>query len=409
MRLPFKKDKKISALSNPVRYITTAEEVARFCEQAQQEPFVTVDTEFVREKTYWPQLCLVQIGAKDETALIDTCIPGLDLKPLGDLLAKPECLKVFHAARQDLEIFFHLFGKLPRNVFDTQLAARAEGLGDQIGYDALVFSLTKGRIDKSHRFTDWSRRPLSEEQKRYAVADVTHLRAVYLSLRERLERKNRLPWLKDDFENLEKEQFFFPDTDRLWEKIPLRGGGRRAMGVLQLLAAWREEEAQQENIPRQRLLRDDVLAQTAIVAPKTVEALASIRGFPAKIAYNEVGGRLLKVVARARALPEDKLPSPPARKGEKMTPRTKLLANLLGVLLELKAQEHSVSPKVVASNADLSILAHGGRELDTLQGWRADIFGKDALDLLEGRLSLQIKGGQVKAVKLTEDTGKTNQ
>ncbi|QCE32665.1 ribonuclease D [Acetobacteraceae bacterium] len=393
------KDKKISVFTNPVRYITTADEVAEFCKQVSQESFVTVDTEFVREKTYWPQLCLVQIGGKDQTALIDACVPGLDLKPLGELMAKPDCLKVFHAARQDLEIFFHLFGKLPKNVFDTQIAARAEGLGDQIGYDALVSALTKGRIDKSHRFTDWAKRPLSENQKTYAVADVTHLRLVYLELMERLTKNNRLSWLKDDLANLENEEFFFPAPDTLWEKISLRGGGRRAMGILQLLAAWREAEAQAADIPRQRLLRDDVLAQTAITAPQNAEALANIRGFPAKLAYNDLGARLLKMIAKGRAIPEDQLPLAPTRKGEKMTPRTKLIANLLSVLLELKAHEHSVSPKVVASNVDLNALAHGRKEVDTLKGWRADIFGKEALDLLEGRLSLQIKGGQVTAVK----------
>ncbi|QCE35730.1 ribonuclease D [Acetobacteraceae bacterium] len=387
--------KTISVLSNPVRYITKVEELAQFCAKAAQESFITVDTEFVREKTYWPQLCLVQVGLESETALIDACVPELDLAPLGALLANEACLKVFHAARQDLEIFFHLFGALPKNVFDTQLAARAEGLGDQIGYDALVSSLTKGKIDKSHRFTDWSKRPLSDAQKRYAVADVTHLRLVYLELMNRLYRKNRLSWLKEDLAKLEDELFFFPEPMSLWKKIPLRGGGRRAMGVLQLLAAWREKEAQEEDIPRQRLLRDDVLAQTAIVAPKNAEALAAIRGFPAKIAHNPIGERMLKVIAKGRSLTEDELPSPPARKGEKMTPRTKLVANLLGTLLELKAHEHSVSPKVVASSSDLASLAHGRKDVETLKGWRADLFGKEALDLIEGRLALRIKDGQV--------------
>ncbi|WP_264784187.1 ribonuclease D, partial [Gluconacetobacter azotocaptans] len=258
--------------------ITTTDELTAVVDRLRQEPFVTIDTEFVRERTYWPELCLVQLAGRDEVVVVDTCAPDLDLTSLGVLLDDAQVVKVFHAARQDLEIFLHIFGRLPAALFDTQVAAMVAGFGDQVGYDNLVASLVGAHIDKAHRFSDWSARPLSAAQINYAAADVTYLRTVYELLLDRLEREGRMGWVSAELAVLSDPATFRPDPETLWERMRPRTSNRRMLGTLRAITAWREREAQRVNVPRQRLLKDESLLEIAATAPADADALARIRG-----------------------------------------------------------------------------------------------------------------------------------
>ncbi|QDH14406.1 ribonuclease D [Formicincola oecophyllae] len=373
--------------------------VAAACQRLAQEPFVTVDTEFVRERTYWPQLCLVQLAGAEEVVLIDALAPGMDLAPLGRLLACPECVKVFHAARQDLEIFLHLFGALPVNVFDTQIAAMVAGLGDQIGYDSLVALLLERPIDKGQRFTDWAARPLSAKQCAYAAADVTHLRDVYLALRKRLEADGRLAWLKREMVVLEREETFLPDPRERWRKLKARTNSRRMLGVLQDIVAWREELAQKRDVPRQHLFRDESLLEIAASQPTSAKGLARVRGVSAETARSDLGMDLLAMVAQALERPEEDLPSLPQKpkhQGPGAVPPS--VVALLRALLAHCCAQNRLTPRLVASPAELERFAAGERELEFLKGWRGDVFGKAALALLEGTSALALHDGETRLV-----------
>lgn len=383
------------------RIVSSTADLAQLCDLLKREPFVTIDTEFVREKTYWPELCLVQLGGTRDVAVVDTLAPGIDLAPLATLLDDAACIKVFHAARQDLEIFLHLFDRLPQSIFDTQIAAMVAGYGDQIGYDALVNAVTGGTIDKTHRFSDWSARPLSAAQIAYAAADVTHLRTVYVSLRAELEKQDRLHWADAEQAILTDPATFRPDPRRMWERLKARTNNRRMLAVLREVAAWREMEAQRLDLPRQRLVRDESLLEIAAVQPATPDALARVRGVTRGFADGASGEGLLAAIRVALALPDGELPRPP-RKPDGAKPSAALVA-MLRVLLATKCEQNRVAPKLVATGEDLDKLALGETDLDVLQGWRKAVFGDDALALLRGELSMSVADRNVRLVRVEKD------
>ena len=366
------------------------------CERLAREEFVTVDTEFMRERTYWPVLCVVQLAGAGEVLVVDAEAPGIDLAPIDALMADTAVTKVFHAARQDLEIFLHLFGRLPEPLFDTQVAAMVAGYGDQVGYDSLVSSLTGGQIDKAHRFSDWSARPLSAAQVAYAAADVTHLREVYDKLRARLEREGRLDWVREEMAILSVSETFRPDPERIWERLRPRTGNRRMLGILREVAAWREREAQRVDIPRGRLLKDESLLELAATAPTDADGLARVRGIARGFAEGRSGAGALAAIAAARALPEDALPAAPDREKQRASPA---LVALLKVLLAAKAEQHAVAPRLLASADEIErIAAEDAPDVPALSGWRREVFGADALRLKAGEVAVGVSGKRIRLI-----------
>jgi len=379
--------------------VTTTEALTALCARLRSERFVTVDTEFMREKTYWPELCVVQLAGAEEVAVVDALAPELDLTPLGHLLADPAVVKVFHAARQDIEIFLLRFGAVPVNLFDTQVAAMVAGFGDQVGYDALVSALTGGHVDKAHRFSDWAARPLSAAQIAYAAADVTFLRGVYEALTARLEREGRLDWVAEEMAALADPATYRTDPETAWERLRPRSGNRRMLGVLRAIAAWREREAQRVNIPRQRLLKDETLLELAATAPATPDALARARGVSKGFAEGRTGASLLAAIAAARALPDADLP--PAQRGRDGPRPSPALVALLKVLLAARAEQHHVAARLLASSDDIDRLAsEAAPDIAALHGWRHAIFGADALALKQGQVALGVEGRRVKLIRL---------
>mgnify|MGYP005815078705 CR=1 FL=1 len=383
----------------PPVLISDTDALAAVCARLAGEEFVTVDTEFMREKTYFPELCVVQVAGESEVAIIDAQATGLDLEPLARLLANTSVMKVFHAARQDIEIFVQRFGDVPRPIFDTQVAAMVAGFGDQVGYDALVSGLTGGSIDKAHRFTDWSARPLSAAQITYAAADVTHLREVYRRLRARLEGDGRLDWVAEEMGVLSDPATYRPDPETAWERLRPRSHNRRFLGLVQALAAWREREAQRVNIPRQRLVKDEALLEIAAIAPTSAESLARARGVTRGFAEGRTGASLLDAVAAARAVPDADLPPAPGQR-DTVRPSAALVA-LLKVLLAAKCEQNHVAPKLVASSEDIDRLAlEDAPDIPALHGWRREVFGNDALALKSGRIGLGVDGRKIKLLPL---------
>ena len=374
--------------------ITDTEALARFCDSVAGADFVTVDTEFMRERTYWPRLCLVQLAGPTEAAIIDAMAEGIDLEPLFKLLNASDVLKVFHAGRQDIEIIHHLTGNIPSPVFDTQIAGMVCGFGDQVGYETLVSKLAKARIDKSMRFTDWSRRPLSEKQLHYALSDVTHLRVAYEKLARNLERNGRTQWLEEEMATLTSPATYAAVPSEAWRRIKFRGSRPRFMCVLQALAAWRELEAQKRDVPRNRVLRDDVLLDMAARAPETEEELAKTR----TVGRNGLGAAVTKgvlgAVAEGKACPERDCPSL-----EKKKPLPKgigPLVDLFRVLLKMKCDENGVAQKLITSISDLELIAaDDDADVPALRGWRRELFGADSLRLKHGQLSLAADGYKV--------------
>jgi ribonuclease D len=380
------------------RLIETTDELDALCTRLAREDHVTVDTEFMRERTYWPELCVLQLAGGEEVAVVDAEAPGIDLAPLGRLLADPGVVKVFHAARQDIEIFVLKFGAVPIPLFDTQIAAMVAGFGEQVGYDALVSALAGGHIDKAHRFSDWSARPLSAAQIAYAAADVTFLRVVYEKLRERLERDGRLEWVAEEMAALANPATYRADPETAWERLRVRSTNRRLLGMVRALAAWREREAQRVNIPRQRLLKDETLLEIAATAPRTPEALTRARGITRGFAEGRTGAALLAVIAEAAATAEADLPEAP-RGREAARPSPALVA-LLKVLLAAKCEQHHVAPRLVAGAEDIDRLAVGEDDgLPALHGWRREVFGEDALALRDGRIALGVSGKRVRLLR----------
>ena len=381
----------------PPTLIATTEALQALCERLAAEEFVTVDTEFMRERTYWPELCVVQLAGEREVAVIDAQAPEIDLAPLGDLLANQAVMKVFHAARQDIEIFVLRFGDVPRPLFDTQIAAMVAGFGEQVGYDALVAALAGGSIDKAHRFSDWSVRPLSAAQIAYAAADVTYLRTVYSRLCARLAQDGRLDWVAEEMGELADRSLYRTDPETMWERLRPRSNNRRFLGMVRALAAWREREAQRVNIPRQRLLRDETLLEIAATAPDNPDVLARARGISRGFAEGRTGASLLAAIAEAKALPDDAMPEAPrGRDGARPSPA---LVSLLKVLLAAKCENHHVAARLVASSDDIERLAtEEAPDIAALHGWRREVFGEDALALKQGRVALGVAGRRVKLI-----------
>ena len=380
--------------------IETSAALATLVARLRTEPYVTVDTEFMRERTFWPELCVVQLGGAEEVAVIDALATDLDLAPLGELFADQNVLKVFHAARQDIEICVLRWGAVPTPLFDTQVAGMVAGFGDQAGYDTLVQQLTGGQIDKAHRFSDWSARPLSPAQLAYAAADVTWLRLVYERLRERLEADRRLEWVTQEMAILTDPATYRTEPEDAWQRLRPRSTNRRFLGMVRALAAWREREAQRINIPRQRVLKDETLLELAATAPDTPEGLARARGITRGFAEGRGGTALLEAIAAARDEPEDALP--PALRGPESSERpSPALVALLKVLLAACCERHHVAPKLVALSDDLDRLAIGQDEgLSVLQGWRRTVFGAEALALREGHIALGVAGREVRVIPI---------
>ncbi|OYV48893.1 MAG: ribonuclease D, partial [Acidocella sp. 20-58-15] len=355
-----------------------------------------------REKTYYPELCLVQLAGAHEVAVVDAQAKGLDLAPLGALLAKPDVVKVFHACRQDVEIFLLMFGAVPANLFDTQVAAMVAGFGDQVGYDALVQALTGGHIDKAHRFSDWSARPLTNAQVTYAAADVTHLRLVYERLIARLRvdgRMDRMDWVGQEMAALADPNTYRVDPERAWERLKLRTGNRRQLALVQAIAAWREREAQRINIPRQRLVKDEQIPEIAALAPADAEALTRARGISAGFAQGKSGTSLLEVIAAAKAIPEEDLPRiERTREAQRASPA---LVALLKVLLNARAEQNNVAARLLASSEEIEALALDETAPNAAnEGWRGEMFGADAVRLIKGEIALSAQGKRVKIVEV---------
>ncbi len=383
----------------PPVLITDSATLDAFCQRMHGETFITVDTEFMREKTYWPELCLVQIAGTAEVAVIDAQAPTLNLDPLGRLLADENVMKVFHAARQDVEIFVQLYNNVPRPMFDTQVAAMVAGFGDQVGYDALVSNLTGGSIDKAHRFSDWSARPLSASQMAYAAADVTHLREVYTRLSRRLEQDGRLTWVSEEMAILNNPSTYRTDPETAWERLRPRTNNRRLLFCLKEIAAWREREAQRVNIPRQRLIKDEALLEIAATMPADPDALARVRGISRGFAEGRSGSGLLDVLSAARAVPDSDLPAP-AQQRDAGRPSAALVA-LLKVLLAAKAEQHHVAARLVAGSDDIDRLAlEDEPDVPAMHGWRREVFGDDALRLKQGGIALGVDGKRIRLIQV---------
>ncbi len=380
--------------------ITDSKDLAAFCRRLSEAEFVTVDTEFMRERTYWPHLCLVQLGGPDEAAAVDALAEGIDLAPLFDLLANPDILKVFHAARQDIEIFYHMSGTVPAPLFDSQIAAMVCGFGESVSYEILSGKLAKARIDKSLRFTDWARRPLSDRQIQYAIGDVTHLRVIYEALRSQLEKRGRAAWVAEEMAALLDPELYVIDPNNAWKRLKMRSRAPRLLAILRELAAWRETEARRRDVPRQRVLRDEAIVGIAAQAPNSKQELTQIRGVGGGTAA--LAEPILEAVARGKAVPEDQCPEPPPNRHGLNAPEAQL--DLLRVLLKMKSEEHHVAPRLIAAAADIERIAAGETEgIAALGGWRHEIFGADALALREGRLALAVAGETLCLVPLDGD------
>lgn len=383
-----------------MQIITTTDALAAFCRAASAEPYVTVDTEFLRERTYYAKLCLVQLAlpgsGDDRAAIVDPLAEGIDLAPLFELMRDPGPVKVFHAARQDIEIFWIDGAVIPQPLFDTQIAAMVCGYGEQAGYETLVRKIARANLDKTSRFTDWSQRPLTEAQLRYALADVTHLRLIYENLSKRLAETGRSPWLAEEMAILTDPETYVTRPEDAWERIKTRGNGGRFAAVVRELARFREDFAQSRNIPRSRVYKDDALLELASTRPANHDDLGRSRLLLREARRGEIADGILAAVKRAMALDPKDLP-----KGEDEAEQLQVnpaLADLLRVLLKARSDESGVAQKLLATAADLDAIAAGKRDLPCLSGWRAEIFGADALRLCQGELALAVKGQQVKVI-----------
>ncbi|WP_417831933.1 ribonuclease D [Terasakiella sp.] len=383
--------------------ITDTETLAAFCDRLAAERFVTVDTEFMREKTYWPTLCLVQLGGSDEACCVDVLADGIDLQPLFDLMADENVLKVFHAARQDVEIFVKATGATPTPMFDTQVAAMVCGFGESVGYETLVNNICKKNLDKGSRFTDWSKRPLTERQIKYALGDVTYLRDIYVFLRDKLEENNRAGWLDEEMTALTSPETYIVDPQTAWKRLKARTKSTKVLAVLQAVAAWREHEAQRKNMPRNRVIRDDTLIDIAHQSPKDAAALERVRGMNKSIANGRYGNEMLEAIQQALSLAPEDHPAAPTKRD--LPKGLGPVVDLLKVLLKFKSEHNDVAQKLIANAGDLEHLAAYGEEADVpcLQGWRRDLFGKDALRLRAGNLALAVKGRSIRVIDVGED------
>jgi ribonuclease D len=374
-------------------------ELAAFCARMRRERFVAVDTEFMRDRTYWPKLCLVQVAGAEEAVAIDALAPGLDLGPLLGVMADGAVLKVMHAARQDLEIF-HRLGRLPRPFFDTQVAAMVCGFGEEVAYDTLVAKLAKAQLDKSSRFTDWARRPLTDAQVHYALGDVTHLRVIYEKLAARIAEAGRMGWVAEELEALLDPRLYEPPPEEAWRRLKVRSRDARFVAIVQALAAWREREARRRDLPRARIIRDDLLMEVAANRPRTVEELRSLERVNLD---RESAAGAVAAIKTALTLPKEELPrlEEPVVLPRGIGPTI----DLLRVLLKLRSEENEVAQRLVAASSDLEAIAlDDAADVPALHGWRREIFGEDALALKAGRLALAVRGRKPAVIRL-DDAG----
>ncbi|HYW59034.1 MAG TPA: ribonuclease D [Xanthobacteraceae bacterium] len=378
--------------------ITNTRDLAEACERLGRHPFVTVDTEFLRETTYYPLLCVVQMASAEESVVIDTLAEGLDLKPFYQLMADERVLKIFHAARQDIEIVWHQANLIPHPIFDTQVAAMVLGYGDSISYDQLVHRITGDTLDKSHRFTDWSRRPLSPAQIKYAISDVTHLRDVFAALSQDLARRGRSDWVGEEMEVLTSPDTYRADPETAWERLRTRVRKPKELAVLMEVAAWREREAQTRDVPRGRVLKDEVLGEIAMQAPTTVERLAGLRSLPRGFERSKWGQDILQAVARGLERDPKTIPRIDRQRGGGGNGAATV--ELLKVLLRMTSERHAVAAKVIATIDELErIAADDAADVPALHGWRRELFGEKALALKHGKLSLAVEDGRVVAIE----------
>jgi ribonuclease D len=376
-----------------MKLITTTADLEAACARLATHPVVTVDTEFLRETTYYPLLCVVQMASAEEAVVVDTLAEGIDLAAFFALLRNENVLKVFHAARQDIEIVWHRSGSLPHPVFDTQVAAMVLGYGDSIAYDALVERITGHRPDKTHRFTDWSHRPLSDEQLDYAVSDVTHLREVYAALDADLKKRGRSEWVSEEMDILTSPKTYDFDPERAWERLKTRVRKPKELAVLMEVAAWREQEAQSRDVPRSRVLKDDAIGDIATHAPTSLERLANLRSLPKGFERSKWGQDILAAVQRGLARDPQTLPKLDKPRGNV---NTSAIVELLKVLLRMTSEQHGVASKVIATVDDLEQIAgDDGADVAALHGWRRELFGEAALGLKHGRLALAVNKGRV--------------
>ncbi|MEW4466522.1 ribonuclease D [Parasphingorhabdus sp. JC815] len=383
--------------------LTDNQDIADICERFSTAEFVAVDTEFMRENTYWPILCLIQISDGKEAAAIDPLAKGVDLQPLLDLLVDNEnVLKIFHAGGQDVEIIHNMTGKTPHPIFDTQVAAMALGPSEQIGYANLVNSWLGITLDKGARFTDWSRRPLNDRQIEYAIGDVTHLASIFSNMLEKLIETGRGMWINAEMEKLADPDNYVNDPEESWRRVKFQSRNPEALGRLKALAAWRENEAQTKDMPRGRIMRDETLADIAAHPPKDQAKLSQVRGLSSSWKNNDIGERLMNALANAKPLSKDEMPDRSGRRA-KFSKENALVVDLLKLLLKIRSSEMNVASRLLARADDLERIVAGEREgIGLLEGWRYEEFGRDAIDLIEGRMSFTVKDGKLKMTHNTD-------
>lgn len=381
--------------------ITDTGALTAFCEGLRDADYITVDTEFMRESTFWPKLCLVQVAGPKDEAIIDPLASGIDLRPLYDLIADENVLKVMHAASQDIEIFHHEAGVTPQPLFDTQVGAMVAGFGDQVGYEGLISKLAKVRLDKASRFTDWSARPLSDAQLEYALADVTHLRPAYEKLRARIEENGRIAWVEQEMIDLAAPEKYEVRPEEAWRRLKPKRNQPRFLAVLQAVAAWREREAMNRDLPRNRVVRDEVINQIAARPPDSPKALSRVRGLPKGFVDGKLGRGLMEAIDDGMDLPEDQAPDlPPV---PELPSGVGPLMDLLKVLLKYKCDRHQVAQKLVATVPELeAIAADDNADVPSLKGWRRELYGEDALRLKRGEIALAAGRGQVRIVEIDD-------
>ena len=393
-----KTDLSTPALQTVVTLETTPD-LAAFCNRMASEKFITVDTEFLRETTYYPKLCLIQIAGADEAVLIDPMAPGMDLAPFFELMADQNVLKVFHAARQDFEILIQLSGAVPTPVIDTQIAAMVCGFGDQVGYEAIVRKLVGASIDKSSQFTDWSRRPLTSKQALYAVSDVTHLRVVYEKLQAMLHETGREGWLDDEIETLTSPETYRVEPEESYKRIKARIQNKKQFGVLISIAAWREREAQTRNVPRGRILKDEAVAEIAIQMPQKPESINELRLVSKGTANSSMGAAILKAVAHGLARDPKTIPDFKGR-GDEMSAAQQAAAEVLKLALKVACETENVAPKLLASASDIDAVAiNDNADVPLLHGWRREVFGNMALDIKHGKACIGMENGRAVLIK----------
>ncbi len=385
-----------------MKTIKKSSELKEFCARAARQNYITIDTEFLRERTYFSKLCLVQLAIpgddKDSAVLVDTLVNNLDLSPLYEVFKNKNIIKVFHAARQDLEIFYFDSGIFPYPIFDTQIAAMVCGFGDQVAYETLVRQLAKQTLDKSSRFTDWSRRPLTDAQKKYALADVTHLRVIYEFLSDQLIKTGRLEWVEEELKNLISSETYDVNPKNSWRRVKTKSNSRRFLGLVASLAEFRENFAQSKNIPRNRVLKDDALLELASNKPKNLEELSRSRLLLREARKGEIASGLLIAIKKGLEMPDTELPEKQSKVEKGVV--NSALADLLRVLLKSCSESTGVASKLIASASDLDALAAGDRNIVALHGWRFEVFGKSALQLCDGKIGLSVKGNKVKSFQL---------